>query len=303
MSAFANACMEVKKPLSNVVDQWKPYVPAWYRDPGSTPSVTTGVPSTNATSAAAIPAAKTPGYHPTTGMIAGIAVGAVAIAGLLCMCGWFARRNQKKAKRKDREKAHLADAMNPNGVTRRIDELTWGPPSHENVNSSATTKSNSVWKPEPYYDAYGNYLPRMSEERSSNTIVPGPRSNLDDPTGPYNSPTANEEHYIPGPPIRAPPSRASLGTTAASPSPRSYQAYKPPSPDHGIARQRSPYDYSVGRRPSRRPDSRMSDDSMGTTAVTASPVQRYSMEPPLQPQPLNVRKPNYDEYRQKITYR
>jgi hypothetical protein len=304
MGAFANACMELKNPLIDVVDQWKPYVPSWYRDPESATSTTSAVPSTNATSAAAMPAAKPPGYHPATGVIAGIAIGAVVIASLLGLCAWFARRNQKKAKQKDREKAQLADAMNPNGVTRRIDELTWGPPSHENLNTSAFAKSSPVQPElEPCYDAYGNYLPRVSEEQSK-SFFDSPQDHYQ-PTSPvthYNNPTANEEHYIPSPTNRAPSSHASLGTTAVSPRLQPYQAYKPPSPYRGIARQRSPYDYGVGRRPSSRSNSRMSDDSMVTTAVTASPVQRCSMEP-LQPQPLHVRKPSYNEYGQKITYR
>jgi hypothetical protein len=302
MGAFANACMEVKNPLIDVVDQWKPYVPSWYHDPQSATSTTSAAPSTNTTSAAAVPTDKPSGYHTTIGVIAGIVIGAVVIAGLLGMCGWFAWSNQKKVKQKDREKAQLADAMNPNGVTRRIDELTWGPPSHEELNRSAFSKSSPIQpRIESHYDVYGNYLPRVSEEHHK-PVIPGPRYDPNGSEGHYDNPTANKEHYVPGPPIRAPPSQASLGTTAVFPIPHSYGAYKPSSPDCGIARQRSPYDYGIGMRPSRRSDSRISDDSMGTTTVTASPVQSYSMEP-LQTQPLHVRKPSYDENGRKITYR
>jgi hypothetical protein len=294
--------MEVKNPLIDVVDQWKPYVPSWYHDPRSATSTTSAAPSTNTTYAAVVPTDKPSGYHTMIGAIAGIVIGAVVIAGLLGMCGWFAWSNQKKAKQKDREKAQLADAMNPNGVTRRIDELTWGPSSHEELNRSTFSKSSPIQpRIKLHYDVYRNFLPRVSEEHHK-PAIPGLRYDHDGSEGHYENPTANKEHYVPGPPIRAPPSQASLGITVVSPIPHSYRAYKPSSPDCGIARQRSPYDYGIGMRPSRRSDSRISDDSMRTTTVTASPVQSYSMEP-LQTQPLHVRKPSYDEYGRKITYR
>lgn len=292
--------MEVRKPLVDVVDQWKPYVPTWYHDPGASPSAT---PSESAT---AIFTPKSPGYHPTTGVIAGIAVSVFAVIGLLSMCGCVAWRNHKKAKQKDREKAQLADAMNPNGVTRRIDELMYGPPSHESLSTTAVTKSSPVQpQSEPQYDVYGNHLPRVSEKHYRPTS-PQTQYNPTNPDDHYNNTTANEEHYVPAAIRREPRSRDILSTTAVSPSFKPYEAYKPSSPDPGLGRRGSAYDYGIGRRPSRRSDSRMSEDSMGTTAVTASPVQRYSIEAH-QPQAMydarRQGRPSYDEYGQKITYR
>lgn len=58
--------------------------------------------------------------------IGGIAVGVSIAFALLLFLGWYSWRERRKATRKSRENAQLADALQRDGVQARIDELIYG---------------------------------------------------------------------------------------------------------------------------------------------------------------------------------
>jgi hypothetical protein len=119
MDAFAYACYKDNNLLIDMNDQWRPYVPNWY--PMSSSFVTpTG---TAAPSAAATIITGTPKPALSEGAIAGIVVGSLAAVTLMAICGVCLWSSNKKLKRKSREVAHMADALQQGGVAQRIDEL------------------------------------------------------------------------------------------------------------------------------------------------------------------------------------
>jgi hypothetical protein len=263
MDAFAYACYEVNKTLVDINDQWRPYIPTWYpistKTPNSNPSPTTST-STTATIIAGAPTTTL-----SEGAIAGIAVGALGAVIIMAICGFFFWRAKKKLKRKSREVAQMADALQQDGVQRRIDELRYGSESHNSSSAVGVAKSTPV-----HQDVYGH----------------------------YNSASDGEGEYIstvppPPPPMRGPRSRHnSLGTTAVGTSLPTDAYTHPAEYEQG----------SGGYRAERRTDTlRASQDSLGTTAVTTSPVQRYSHD--TDGNGNRSRLPMYDEYGHKITYR
>ncbi|EAT82764.2 hypothetical protein SNOG_09499 [Parastagonospora nodorum SN15] len=215
-----------------------------------------------------------------------------ALALFLSLSCW-AWRNHKKAKRKSRENATLADAINPHGVAARIDEITHGSPQHASIHLDDRTKSPLQPAPNMQHDFYGNLIPRRSSDQYGYIPPINPTmSELSYHTNPTYNPTPSivEEHYIPDAipaplNIRSPLNASNLRTQNATPIPRHqipdvYEAYKP---------------RALSRSDSRRPRPKQSQDSMGTTAVTASPVQRYSAD--------GFGRAEYDDFGQKIIYR
>jgi hypothetical protein len=281
LGAFAKACTDVNRPLIDISERWKPYVPSWY---GNSSTISIRPVTTAVTSTAAAAAVNNSKPALRGGAIAGIAIGSLAAIALFLSLSCWAWRNHKKAKRNESEKATLADAMHPDGVQARIDEIKYGTSTSSPMALSFSDRTKSPLQPAPLFshpDACGNVIQRTSEERygplrSRNGAVL--ESNYD-PTTPM------EEHYMPAPlNLRIPKSQDFLGTAAVQHD--AHATYKPTSLDRSVG---------VGRSSSHRLRPRNSQDSMGTTAVTTSPVQRYSFDP--------YGRAEYDEFGQKITYR
>jgi hypothetical protein len=243
MDSFAYACVTVNKPIADINDLWKPFVPAWYLA-----RATSSVP-TSVSSSAAIATTNTPplasvasSSHLSEGAIAGVAVGGVLAFGAMAICGIFYWRARKKLKRKSKENAQIADALQDNGFTRRIDQLNYGIPSDVSVEAPAAQHDAYG------HDMYGQYKPQALAQRysASSVLVSAP------------APDANIRHSR---------SSHSMDTTAVAFSPDPYGYYKPsgmPEPD---------------RYPSNHSRSRSSPDSQGVRAVTTSPLQRFSVGP------------------------
>jgi hypothetical protein len=228
MDAFAYACVSVNKPLVDINDQWKPYIPVWYlnRPTSNTPTSTATTVSNTAT---AINSDVT--SHISKGTVSGIAVAGVLAFGAMITCGVSYWRGRKKLKRKSKETAEIADALQVNGITQRIDQLNYRRPS----NGDAVA-------PPAQHDAYG-----------------------------YPKPQSAEEHYVPEYPDnnQRSHSQVSLGTTAVATSPYLYQRYRSP----------AEYDRSFGvdGYPLRIPKARPSQDRQGMSALTATPIQKNSI--------------------------
>jgi hypothetical protein len=266
-------------------------MPAWYANTTSTStSIST---STAPSSTTSISAVDMKPVMLSEGVIAGIVVGSLAALALFLSLSCWAWRNHKKAKRKSRENATLADAINPHGVAARIDEITHGSPQQASTHLSDRTRSPLQPAPNTQHDIYGNFISRRSSDQYG--YIPPINPTMSEPsynTNPTHNPTPSivEEHYIPDAipaplNIRSPLNARNLRTQNAAP----------------IARHHTPDVYEVSksralsRSDSRIPRPRQSQDSMGTTAVTASPVQRYSAD--------GFGRVEYDEFGQKIMYR
>jgi hypothetical protein len=263
MDAFVYACYEANKTLADINDQWRPYIPTWYpistKTPSGNPSPTTSA-STTATIITGAPTTTL-----SEGAIAGIAVGAIGAVIIMAICGFFFWRAKKKLKRKSREVAQMADALQHDGVQRRIDELRYGSESHDSLSAVGVAKSTPG-----HQGVYGQYNPASHGEGEYISTVPPPP---------------------PPPHMRGPRDRVnSLGTTAITGAPNDIYVH-PAEYEQGVG----------GYRAERRTDTHASQDSLGTTAVTTSPVQRYSHD--ADGNGNRSRPATYDEYGHKITYR
>jgi hypothetical protein len=128
MDAFAYACVKVNKSLIEINDQWKPYIPAWYLNRPLNPSPSSTIPSPTvivASSTATIIAGEIASQLSKSAVI-GVVVGSIVAFGAMSLCGIFYWRSRKKLKRKSREVAQMADALQQDGFTRRIDQLRYG---------------------------------------------------------------------------------------------------------------------------------------------------------------------------------
>ncbi|KAH3920170.1 hypothetical protein HBH56_000790 [Parastagonospora nodorum] len=291
LEAFAAACMDDKIPILDIPSRWQVLMPAWYANTTSTStSISISAAPSSTTSISAVDVKP---VILSEGVIAGIVVGSLAALALFLSLSCWAWRNHKKAKRKSRENATLADAINPHGVAARIDEITHGSPQHASIHLDDRTKSPLQPAPNMQHDFYGNLIPRRSSDQYGYIPPINPTmSELSYHTNPTYNPTPSivEEHYIPDAipaplNIRSPLNASNLRTQNATPIPRHqipdvYEAYKP---------------RALSRSDSRRPRPKQSQDSMGTTAVTASPVQRYSAD--------GFGRAEYDDFGQKIIYR
>lgn len=267
MDAFAYACTKANKTLVDITTQWERYVPQWYLDSQSSSTTTAAAGPTGATIV-------TNNSHNdlSDGAIAGISVAAIAAAVLLAICGLVFWRKDQKLKRKSREVAQMADAMQPGGVQQRIDQLRYGSSSDEDIRSEPVSKDHE----HEYYAHVATS--RDGHEPQRGYVSSLPRFNLRTGGTPY--PYANGA-ATPYP----------HGTAEFLQSPRTaYQLY--------------PYERNVGRRVSHR--SAMtgcaSTDSMGTTAVTSSPLRRYSVDHDAGFDAARPRVPVYDEHGGKVTY-
>lgn len=120
---------------------------------------------------------------------------------------------------------------------------------------------------------------------SLNPAAPA-NSPIQNPYIQYSHPT-NEEHYPPSPPLFGLRDQAIPEITPAPQ--QTYQAY--------------PYERGVARHPSQRSARRTSHESLGTTAVASSHMQRYSYEPGPSLDAGRPKAPVYDEHGQKVLYR
>jgi hypothetical protein len=227
-------------------DQWRPYIPSWYplSSSSATPNSTAG-PSATATIIAGAP---TPAL--SEGAIAGIAVGGLAVVVLMAICGFCFWRSNKKLKRKSREVAHMADALQQGGVAQRIDELSR--PGYDSSPEDIVRSRSGYDSPLPpslvRNDSYSHYSPAKTNEE----LTPSPlrvRKASGEYTMPeYTTPVARESHDPNG----------------------FYTPKSVPEPSYGLVRRRSDLHGSIA--------------SLGTTAVTSSPHLRYSHSPNDMPQ-------------------
>ncbi|KAH7392315.1 hypothetical protein DE146DRAFT_634467 [Phaeosphaeria sp. MPI-PUGE-AT-0046c] len=258
MNAFAYACNMVNKTLFDITPQWERYIPQWYLD--SLPSTTT---------AAAYPTSATivtnnPHTDISEGGIAGISVAAITAAVLLAICGLIFWRKDQKLKRKSREVAQMADAMQPRGVQQRIDQLTYGSSSDEDVRPEPLQNNDK----HEIYAHVGKSRDGNGEGGQHGCLQSLPLFNLRTSSTPYPH-----------------------GTAELLQSPQ-------------ITHQPYPYERSIGRRVSHRSAmaGRTSTDNMGTTAVTSSPVERYPVEHDVGNDTARSRAPVYDEHGGKVTW-
>ncbi|KAL5113235.1 hypothetical protein ACEQ8H_008902 [Pleosporales sp. CAS-2024a] len=196
MGAFARACNDVDQPVLNIPAQWRPHIPSWYGT-SSTISATSSATASATTSAAA-------GLKPilSKAAMAGIATGSLLAVAVFFGLGCWGWRSQKKIKRKDREKAQLADAMHPQGgVAARIDQLTYGAPSRDSL--TATTNGGWNWpQPQPHLcapprNSYRKYMPYRNRGRSrpNHSTTQG----FDNVNGLTPTELEDQTYYIPAP--------------------------------------------------------------------------------------------------------
>jgi hypothetical protein len=247
MDSFAYACVAVNKPIVDIDDLWKPFVPAWYLN-----RPTTSLPSSTATpglNSSTVAASNTPtvtsvseSSHLSEGAVAGVVVGGVLAFSAMAVCSTFYWRARKKLKRKSKENAEIADALQNNGFTRRIDQLNYRTPSTESV--VAPVAQHDAYG----HDAYSHYKPHLSTQRyhPARFLVPG------------SAPISDIWHAH---------SRDSTGSTAVASDPDPYGHYKPSAVPE------------VDRYPSNHSRSCSSPDSPGRTPVTASSLQRHTIDP------------------------
>jgi hypothetical protein len=128
MDAFAYACVKVNKPLVDINDQWKPYIPAWYLNRPLNPSPSSTIPSPTAVVASSTATVIANGItsNLSNGAVVGVVISSIVAFGAMSLCGIFYWRSRKKLKRKSREVAQMADALRQDGFTRRIDQLRYG---------------------------------------------------------------------------------------------------------------------------------------------------------------------------------
>jgi hypothetical protein len=128
MDAFAYACVKIHRPLVDINDQWKPYIPAWYLNRPLYPSSSLTIPSPTvivaSTTVTIIAGAITSPLSKSA--VVGVVIGSIVAFGAMSLCGIFYWRSRKKLKRKSREVAQMADALQQDGFTRRIDQLRYG---------------------------------------------------------------------------------------------------------------------------------------------------------------------------------
>lgn len=134
------------------------------------------------------------------GVIAGIVVGSLAALAIFFSLSCWAWRNHKKAKRKSRENATLADAINPKGFAARIDEIKHGSPQHGSIHLSDRTKSPLQPASNAQHDFYGNPIPRRSSDQYD--YIPPINPTMSESSYITNhiynpTPSINEEHYVP----------------------------------------------------------------------------------------------------------
>jgi hypothetical protein len=128
MDAFAYACVKVNKSLIEINDQWKPYIPAWYlnRPLNLSPSSSISSPTVIVVSSTATIIAGEFTSQLSKSAVVGVVVGSIVAFGAMSLCGIFYWRSRKQLKRKSREVAQMADALQQDGFTRRIDQLRHG---------------------------------------------------------------------------------------------------------------------------------------------------------------------------------
>jgi len=210
MDSFAYSCDKAGKPLIDINDQWKPFVPAWYIDEHSPRTSSTAPSATGATQTSVVPMAD----HKmlSTGAIAGIGVGVGCLFLALILAGLvFYRRSKKKLKETEREKAVMADKLHDGrgGVDSRINELQYSdiPPPKTSEDSLGTTAVNT-WVQKP--NETGFFQPDY--------YTPNPTA----PSSIYDTPEKSPSdlaHWNAGyrPPVRSPP------PALRSPPPRPYR--------------------------------------------------------------------------------
>jgi hypothetical protein len=244
MDSFAYACVTVNKPINDVDDLWKPFVPAWYlaratSSGASHVSLSTAITATNPPTIAPV----TSKSHLTEGAVTGVAVGGVLAFGAMAICGIFYWRAREKLKRKSKENAEIADALQDNGFTRRIDQLNYG------ISSDVSVVAPIVQYDAYGHDAHGHLKPQVPTHLYNLAPVPKPAP----------APAAN---------IRRSRSSHNMDTAAVGSSPDPYGGhYKSSAMPEPV------------QNPSNHSHSRSSPDSLGTTAVTTTALQRYSIDP------------------------
>jgi hypothetical protein len=236
-------------------DQWRPYVPSWY--PLSSSSATPSSPAGPSATATIITGAPTPTL--SEGAIAGIAVGGLAVVILMAICGFCFWRSNKKLKRKSREVAHMADALQQGGVAQRIDEL--GRPGYDLSPEEMVRSRSGYDSPLPpslvRNDSYSHYSPAKTSEE----LTPSPLR-MRKASGEYTMP----EHTMP--------------FARESYDPNGFYNPKPiPEPPYGLGRRRFDLHGSIASLGTTAVTS-----NMGITAVTSSPHLRYSHSPNDMPQ-------------------
>lgn len=279
MDAFAYACSTIPKDVADITPQWEPYVPQWYLDakkPSSSPAPTSTTGGTN-------------NSHTdlSEGAIAGISVAAVAAAIILGLIGLVIWRKDQKLKRKSKEVAQMADAMQPGGVQQRIDQLRYG-----GASSSEGEETRPGGGPQKKYYAHEGPSSNRHENASyqDQNLQPAPLFHL---PSPHSRP---EREYD----AKTPYHRDSLDT----PDP-----YAQPHPQTASPPQHyQPYPYERNASINRRVSQRSISDSLGTTTVTTSPVQQYSVEHGTRSSSnkerarLRERPPLYDEHGKKVVW-
>jgi hypothetical protein len=167
MDAFAYACYKTNKTFADINDQWRPYIPTWYPIPTNTPTGSSS--PTNRASTTATVLTSAPTATLSEGAIAGIAVGSLGALIIMAVCGFFLWRAKKKLERKSREVAQMADALQQDGVQRRIDELRYGSESHDSLSTAGVAKRPGQ------QGVYGHYTPASySGEEYISTVPPRP---------------------------------------------------------------------------------------------------------------------------------
>jgi hypothetical protein len=241
MDSFAYACYKDNNLLIEMNEQWQPYIPSWYPMSSSPATPTgTGAPSTTTTIITSAPA-------PTLseGAIAGIAVGGLAALIFMAICGFCFWRSNKKLKRKSREVAHMADALQQRGVAQRIDEL--GRPGYDLQLPRSPVRNAS----------YSHYSPAKSDEELTPSPLRVCKASGGCVMSEYATPVARESYDPNG----------------------FYTPKSPPEHQYNLDRRRSDLHGSLASLGTTAVQSHM-----GTTVVTSSPPLRHSHSPDDMPQ-------------------
>jgi hypothetical protein len=201
MDAFSSACDNVNKPLVDINDQWKPFVPVWYMNKYF-PTTSATVPSaTEATVTAIVNSVD----HQTlsAGAIAGIGVGVGGLfLGLLIAGTVYFLRSQKKIDGKKKENAKLADQLQPGGVQSYLNDLHHANPmsSQESLGITAVntyapkSKEGSTFRTEHYQPKPAAMGVSYGNESSSSDML-------------YEKHGYGPLARSPPPPMRSPPPR------------------------------------------------------------------------------------------------
>jgi hypothetical protein len=233
MDSFAYACYKDNDLLIEMNEQWQPYIPSWYPMSSSPATPTdTGAPSITATIVTSAPTLTL-----SEGAIASIAVSGLAAAIFMAICGFCFWRSNKKLKRKSREVAHMADALQQGGVAQRIDEL--GRPGYDLPLPPSPARN----------DSYSHYSPAKSDEELTPSPLRVRKASGGCVMSEYTTPVSRESY-----------------------DPNGFHTPKsPPEHQYNLDRRRSDLHGSLASFGTTAVRSHM-----GTTAVTSSPPLQYS---------------------------